>query len=50
MRITTGAPIPAGSDAVVQVEDTKLVTSSEDGREELVIEILKAPQLGQDIR
>ena len=28
MRITTGAPIPEGSDAVVQVEDTKLIQSA----------------------
>lgn len=29
-RITTGAPLPSGADAVVQVEDTELVKSSED--------------------
>ena len=29
-RITTGAPMPSGADAVVQVEDTELVESSED--------------------
>lgn len=50
VRITTGAPIPELVDAVVQVEDTKLVKSSEDGREELEIEILKEPFAGQDIR
>ena len=27
MRITTGAPVPQGSDAVVQVEDTRLIQS-----------------------
>ena len=30
MRITTGAPVPSGPDAVVQVEDTELVESSQD--------------------
>lgn len=29
-RITTGAPLPSGTDAVVQVEDTEVVKSSED--------------------
>lgn len=29
-RITTGAPLPRGADAVVQVEDTEVVKSSED--------------------
>jgi gephyrin len=29
-RITTGAPVPKGADAVVQVEDTELVESSQD--------------------
>ena len=50
VRINTGAPVPAGADAVVQVEDTKLVKSSEDGKEEIEVEILKAPVKGQDIR
>ena len=30
MRVTTGAPIPCGADAVVQVEDTELLHESED--------------------
>jgi molybdopterin biosynthesis enzyme len=29
-RITTGAAVPEGSDAVVQVEDTELIESSDD--------------------
>lgn len=32
MRVTTGAPIPCGADAVVQVEDTELLRESEDVR------------------
>eukprot|EP00095_Tigriopus_kingsejongensis_P008973 maker-scaffold334_size202906-snap-gene-1.38 protein:Tk08973 transcript:maker-scaffold334_size202906-snap-gene-1.38-mRNA-1 annotation:"Gephyrin" len=49
-RINTGAPIPDGADAVVQVEDTLLAQATEDGQEELMIEILSEPQAGQDIR
>ena len=30
IRITTGAPIPKGADAVVQVEDTELVEEADD--------------------
>ncbi|CAB1331208.1 unnamed protein product [Coregonus sp. 'balchen'] len=40
MRVTTGAPIPCGADAVVQVEDTELLRESEDGTEELEVRIL----------
>ena len=29
-RITTGAPLPNGADAVVMVEDTKLIASTDD--------------------
>lgn len=50
MRISTGAPLPPGADAVVQVEDTVLLKESEDGKEELEIEILVHPSSGQDIR
>lgn len=50
MRITTGAPVPIGADAVVQVEDTVLVQQAEDGKEELEISITKTPSVGQDIR
>ena len=31
-RITTGAPLPDGADAVVQVEDTELIQTTEDVR------------------
>jgi molybdopterin biosynthesis enzyme len=33
MRITTGAPVPQGSDAVVQVEDTRLIRSQDEVRD-----------------
>ena len=29
-RITTGAPLPPGADAVVQVEDTELIQSADE--------------------
>ena len=50
VRINTGAPVPPGADAVVMVENTRLVTRTEDGQEELEVEILKGPAVGQDIR
>ena len=50
VRINTGAPVPEGADAVVQVEDTLLVRSAEEGKKELEIKIMKAPSVGQDIR
>jgi len=50
LRINTGAPVPHGADAVVQVEDTLLVKASADGRTELEVDIVKAPVEGQDIR
>lgn len=31
-RITTGAPLPPGADAVVMVENTELLASSDDVR------------------
>jgi gephyrin len=39
-RITTGAPLPPGADAVVMVEDTVLKTQTDDGKEEKEVEIL----------
>jgi gephyrin len=50
VRINTGAPVPAGADCVVQVEDTKLIQEADDGVTELEIEILLPPKVGQDIR
>lgn len=42
--ITTGAPVPTGADAVIQVEDTERVPGSSE------VTILKAATAGQDIR
>ncbi len=39
-RITTGAPLPNGADSVVLVEETVLTKATEDGSEELEVEIL----------
>ncbi|XP_037087933.1 gephyrin-like [Pollicipes pollicipes] len=50
VRISTGAAVPAGADAVVMVEQTRLAEASEDGTRELTVEILEAPRAGQDIR
>lgn len=42
LRITTGAPLPAGADAVVMKEDTRLL----DGR----VQFARVPQAGQHVR
>lgn len=48
-KINTGAPVPDFADAIVQVEDTKLIKSKEDGSEE-EIELQKMPKKDCDIR
>ncbi len=50
VRVTTGAPVPEGSDAVVQVEDTRLSKATDDFAQELEILVLKQPSPGLDIR
>lgn len=47
-HVNTGAALPPGTDAVVMVEDTRLV-SEENGRE-LEVEILAAVEAGDNIR
>ena len=50
-RITTGAPLPPGAQAVVMVEDTAVRRKTADGREEREIEILTDQvQSGENIR
>jgi gephyrin len=49
VRISTGAFLPSSCDAVVQVEDTELLSKNADG-EETCVRILKTPKKGQDIR
>ncbi|MCP9264722.1 Gephyrin [Dirofilaria immitis] len=47
-RVNTGSMVPDGADAVVQVENTRVV--NHDNFEEIVVEILNEPEIGQDIR
>ena len=35
VRITTGAPVPDGADAVVMVENTEIISSSDDVRTDI---------------
>ncbi|KAF9134789.1 hypothetical protein BGW39_005876 [Mortierella sp. 14UC] len=49
-RITTGGALPEGATAVVMVEDTLLVKSSEDGTYEETVEILTKVRKGEAIR
>lgn len=49
-RVTTGGMVPEGSNAVVMVEDTKLIQSSEDGKEELQVEICISVKAKENIR
>ena len=48
-RVTTGGTVPLGADAVVQVEDTELVSATTDGEED-VIRVLSKVSPGTDIR
>jgi gephyrin len=50
IRITTGAPVPNGATAIVMVEDTVLVESTPDGKEELKIQILSKIHKNENIR
>lgn len=57
-RITTGAPLPPGATSVIMVEDTILVSKTEDGQEEREVELLadnvkegeNIREVGSDIR
>jgi gephyrin len=50
-RITTGAPLPPGSDAVVMVEDTILTSMTVDDKEEKEVEILTSDiASGENVR
>lgn len=48
-KINTGAPVPLHADAVVQVEDTKLISKNPDDSE-MEIELIKLPSKNLDIR
>jgi gephyrin len=50
-RITTGAPLPPGADAVIMVEDTVLKEMTEDEKEEKLVEILTDEvEVGENVR
>lgn len=50
-RVTTGAPVPPGTVAVIMVEETELISTTEDGTEEHEVRILaKNIQSGENIR
>lgn len=49
-RVATGGMVPDGANAAVMIEDTKLVKASEDGKQELEIEILVSASKGDNIR
>ena len=49
-RITTGAPLPPSATAVVMVEDTSLVRTSADGKEEEEIMIHATVEDGENVR
>ncbi|KAL1839788.1 hypothetical protein VTJ49DRAFT_1162 [Mycothermus thermophilus] len=50
-RITTGAPLPGGATSVIMVEDTRLVSMTEDEKEEREVEILaQGVKEGENIR
>jgi gephyrin len=48
-RINTGAPLPNGTDAVIMVEDTKVISITEDG-EEARVETLAQVDTSENIR
>jgi gephyrin len=52
MRVNTGAPLPYGTNAVIMVEDTRLVstTTLEDGQEESQVETLAEVKAGENVR
>ncbi|XP_055545618.1 molybdenum cofactor synthesis protein cinnamon isoform X2 [Wyeomyia smithii] len=47
-KINTGAPVPEQADSIIQIEDTKLVSSNNDVEE--IIEVISEPSPGLDIR
>lgn len=50
VRITTGAPLPPSADSVIMVEDTTLISSTEDGKEEKEVSINVTTVAGDNIR
>lgn len=51
VRISTGAPIPTPANAVIMVEDTRLVSTTSDGLEELQVDVLtERIKIGENVR
>ncbi|HUG14568.1 MAG TPA: gephyrin-like molybdotransferase Glp [Thermomicrobiales bacterium] len=50
MRIMTGAPLPAGADAVVRFEETNEVDDPAPARQRRVVEVRRAPRTGDNVR
>ncbi|KAI7850827.1 MoaB/Mog domain-containing protein [Circinella umbellata] len=50
VRIATGGMVPSDMDAVVMVEDTRLIETTDDGKEEKRVEILVKTTTGENIR
>ena len=52
MRVNTGAPVPYGTNAVIMVEDTRLVSTTEpaEGAEESKVETLTTVIAGENVR
>ncbi len=50
IRIMTGAPVPAGADAIVPVEDTELILGRDDDLRGAVVEIARPRQAGEYVR
>jgi len=48
-RITTGAPVPGGADAVIMVEDTLITSETPDG-EEKEVRLLASVSAGENVR
>lgn len=49
-RINTGSPLPLGTNAVVMVEDTELVKTTEGGDEEVEVKLLVGASEGENVR
>lgn len=49
-RINTGSPLPTGTDAVIMVEDTELVSTSPDSAEEATVKLLAPVKPGENVR
>ena len=53
-RVNTGAPLPQGADAVIMVEDTELVSTTQDAlgitEEEKTVKTLAGIPAGENVR